>query len=119
MIAHLVHSLYKGKLLDAVRKAVKQLTGAYAIAVVSKGEPHCVVGARAGNPLVVGVGKNENFIASDALALAGTTDQIAYLQEGDVAEVSLAGFRVFDAGGREVQRPVKTVATVRRATRRR
>ena len=111
VIAHLVHSLYKGKLLDAVRKAVKQLTGAYAIAVVSKGEPHCVVGARAGNPLVVGVGKNENFIASDALALAGTTDQIAYLQEGDVAEVSLAGFRVFDAGGREVQRPVKTVAT--------
>jgi glucosamine--fructose-6-phosphate aminotransferase (isomerizing) len=111
VIAHLVHSLYKGKLLDAVRKAVKQLTGAYAIAVVSKGEPHCVVGARAGNPLVVGVGKNENFIASDALALAGTTDQIAYLEEGDVAEVNLAGFRVFGAGDREVQRPVKTVAT--------
>jgi glucosamine--fructose-6-phosphate aminotransferase (isomerizing) len=111
VIAHLVHSLYKGKLLDAVRKAVKQLTGAYAIAVVSKGEPQCVVGARAGNPLVVGVGKNENFIASDALALAGTTDQIAYLEEGDVAEVNLAGFRVFDAAGREVQRPVKTVAT--------
>jgi glucosamine--fructose-6-phosphate aminotransferase (isomerizing) len=111
VIAHLVHSLYKGKLFDAVRRAVKQLTGAYAIAVVSKSEPHCVVGARAGNPLVVGVGKNENFIASDALALAGTTDQIAYLEEGDVAEVSLGGFRVFDAGGREVQRRVKTVAT--------
>jgi len=111
VIAHLVHSLYKGRLLDAVRRAAKQLTGAYAIAVVSKSEPHCVVGARAGNPLVVGVGKNENFIASDALALAGTTDQIAYLEEGDVAEVNLAGFRVFDAGGREVQRPVKTVAT--------
>ena len=111
VIAHLVHSLYKGKLFDAVRKAVKRLTGAYAIAVVSKGEPHRVVGARAGNPLVVGLGKNENFIASDALALAGTTDQIAYLEEGDVAEVTLEGFRVFDAGGREAQRTVKTVAT--------
>jgi len=111
VIAHLIHSLYKGKLLEAVRKAVKQLTGAYAIAVVSKGEPHCVVGARAGNPLVVGVGKNENFIASDALALAGTTDQIAYLEEGDVAEVTVSGFRVFDASGREAERPLKTVAT--------
>jgi glucosamine--fructose-6-phosphate aminotransferase (isomerizing) len=111
VIAHLVHSLYKGNLLDAVRRAVKRLTGAYAIAVISKSEPHCVVGARAGNPLVVGVGKNENFIASDALALAGTTDRIAYLEEGDVAEIGLSGFRVFDAAGREAQRPVKTVAT--------
>jgi glucosamine--fructose-6-phosphate aminotransferase (isomerizing) len=111
VIAHLVHSLYKGSLLDAVRRAVKRLSGAYAIAVVSMREPHRVVGARAGNPLVVGVGKNENFIASDALALAGTTDRFAYLEEGDVAEIDLTGFRVFDAGGREVQRPVKTVQT--------
>jgi glutamine---fructose-6-phosphate transaminase (isomerizing) len=111
VIAHLVHSLYKGSLLDAVRRAVKRLTGAYAIAVVSKREPHRVVGARAGSPLVVGVGANENFLASDALALAGTTDRIAYLEEGDVAEIGLAGFRVLDAGGREVRRPVKTVQT--------
>ena len=111
VIAHLVHSLYKGSLLDAVRRAVKQLSGAYAIAVVSKREPRCVVGARAGNPLVVGVGKNEHFIASDALALAGTTNRIAYLEEGDVAEVELAGFRVFDAAGHEVRRAVKTVQT--------
>jgi len=111
VIAHLVHSLYKGSLFDAVRRAVKRLTGAYAIAVVSRREPHRVVGARAGNPLVVGVGKNENFIASDALALAGTTDRIAYLEEGDVAEVSLEGFRVVDARDRPVQRPVRTVQT--------
>jgi glutamine---fructose-6-phosphate transaminase (isomerizing) len=111
VIAHLVHSLYKGDLLDAVRRAVKRLTGAYAIAVVAKRNPHCVVGARAGNPLVVGVGKGENFIASDALALAGTTDRIAYLEEGDVAQVDLTGFRVFDVSGREVKRPVKTVPT--------
>ena len=111
VIAHLVHSLYKGRLLDAVRRAVKRLTGAYAIAVVSKREPHRVVGARVGSPLVVGVGANGNFLASDALALAGTTDRIAYLEEGDVVEIGLAGFRVLDAGGREVRRPVKTVQT--------
>ena len=111
VIAHLIHSLYAGSLFDAVRRAVKRLAGAYAIAVVAKAEPHRVVGARAGNPLVVGVGKGEHFLASDALALAGTTDRIAYLEEGDVAEVSLEGFRVVDAGGKPVQRPVKTVQT--------
>jgi len=111
VIAHLVQSLYSGRLLDAVRRAVKRLAGAYAIAVVSRREPHCVVGARAGSPLVVGAGKGENFLASDALALAGTTDRIAYLEEGDVAEISLAGFRVFNAAGREAKRPLRTVRT--------
>ena len=109
VIAHLVHSLYRGKLVEAVRKAVKRLAGAYAVAVVARREPHKVVGARAGSPLVIGVGKGECFLASDALALAGTTDRIAYLEEGDVAEVGLDGFRVVDAGGREARRPVRTV----------
>ena len=111
VIAHLVHSLYRKGLLDAVGRAVKRLTGAFAIAVISKREPHCVIGARVGSPLVIGAGKQENFLASDALALAGTTDQIAYLEDGDVAEIGLAGFRVLDAGGREVRRAVKTVQT--------
>ena len=111
VIAHLVHSLYRKGLLDAVSRAVKRLTGAFAIAVISKREPHCVIGARVGSPLVIGAGKQENFLASDALALAGTTDQIAYLEDGDVAEIGLAGFRVLDGGGREVRRAVKTVQT--------
>ena len=111
VIAHLVHSLYAGSLFDAVRRAVKRLTGAYAIAVVSKREPYRVVGARAGNPLVVGVGANENFLASDALALAGTTNRIAYLEDGDVAEIDRKGFKVLDARGRKARRPVKTVQT--------
>src|SRR5207244_2382266 len=81
VITHLVDSLYDGDLFDAVQRAVKQLHGAYAIAVFAREEPHRVVGARFGSPLVVGVGKNENFLASDALALAGTTDQIIYLEE--------------------------------------
>jgi glucosamine--fructose-6-phosphate aminotransferase (isomerizing) len=109
VVTHLVHSLYAGDLFQAVRRAVKRLAGAYAIAVVAKGEPHRVVGARAGSPLVVGVGEGEMFLASDALALAGTTQRIAYLEEGDVAEIDLAGFRVRDAADREVKREVREV----------
>ncbi len=109
VIAHLVHSLYAGDLFAAVRKAAAKLTGAYAIAVVAKSEPHVVVGARAGSPLVVGAGKGEMFLASDALALAGTTDQIAYLEEGDVVRIDREGFRVADAAGRDVVRALRTV----------
>ena len=109
VVTHLVHSLFDGNLFQAVQRAVKRLTGAYAIAVVAKSQPHRVVGARAGSPLVVGVGKNEMFVASDALALAGTTDRIAYLDEGDVAEIDLEGFRVVDAAGRPARREVRTV----------
>jgi glucosamine--fructose-6-phosphate aminotransferase (isomerizing) len=109
VVTHLVHSLYDGDLFQAVQRAVKRLTGAYAIAVVAKSQPHLVVGARAGSPLVVGVGKSEMFVASDALALAGTTDRIAYLDEGDVAEIDLEGFRVVDAAGRPARREARTV----------
>ena len=109
VIAHLVHSYYDGDLFEAVRRAVKRLAGAYAIAVVAKSQPGRVVGARAGSPLVVGVGAKENFLASDAMALAGTTDRIAYLEEGDVAEIGLDGYRIFDAGGRQVKRELRTV----------
>ena len=111
VVAHLVHSFYKDSLLEAVRRAAGRLAGAYAIAVVSTREPHRVVGARSGSPLVVGVGTSENFLASDALALAGTTDQIAYLEEGDVAEVGLEGFRVLDSSGKPARRAVHTVQT--------
>jgi glucosamine--fructose-6-phosphate aminotransferase (isomerizing) len=109
VVTHLVHSLYEGDLFSAVRRAVKRLTGAYAIAVVAKGQPHCVIGARAGSPLVVGVGAGEMFLASDALALAGASERIAYLEEGDVVEIGLEGFRVRDAADREAQRDVRTV----------
>jgi glucosamine--fructose-6-phosphate aminotransferase (isomerizing) len=109
VIAHLVHSLYEGDLLRAVQRAVKRLSGAYAIAVVSKAEPHRVVGARAGSPLVVGVGEGEFFLASDALALAGTTERIAYLDEGDVASVDLDGWQVYDRGDHRVKREVRVV----------
>jgi glucosamine--fructose-6-phosphate aminotransferase (isomerizing) len=110
VIAHLVDSLYEGDLFDAVQRAVRQLHGAYAIAVFCRDEPHRVIGARAGSPLVLGVGQGECFLASDAMALAGTTDQIAYLEEGDVVDVQLGRFWVVDAQGKPVQRAVRTVA---------
>ena len=109
VVAHLVHSLYDGDLLRAVQKAVKRLSGAYAIAVVAKREPGRVVGARDGMPLVVGVGDQECFLASDALALAGTTDRIAYLEDGDVAAIAEDGWQVLDRDGRTATREVRVV----------
>ncbi|CAM2194758.1 L-glutamine--D-fructose-6-phosphate aminotransferase [Paraburkholderia kururiensis] len=109
VIAHLIHSLYRGDLFLAVREAVQQLHGAYAIAVLHKAQPHTVVGARAGSPLVVGVGEHENFLASDALALAGSTDRFMFLEEGDVCEITLEGVRIADRDGNEAKRDVRQV----------
>jgi glucosamine--fructose-6-phosphate aminotransferase (isomerizing) len=111
VIAHLVHSYYTDDLPDAVRRAAQRLKGAYAIAVLAKKDPSTVVGARAGSPLVVGVGKGEHFLASDALALAGTTDQIAFLEEGDVVAIGERGWKVTDAQGQAMTREVRTVET--------
>ncbi|MFM0068503.1 glutamine--fructose-6-phosphate transaminase (isomerizing) [Paraburkholderia aspalathi] len=110
VIAHLIHSLYRGDLFAAVRDAVGQLHGAYAIAVLHKDQPHTVVGARQGSPLVVGLGNGENFLASDALALAGSTERFIFLEEGDVCELSLEGVRITDRDGYDAQREVRQVA---------
>ncbi len=114
VIAHLVDSLYDGDIFDALRAAVTQLHGAYALAVFHKDEPHRVVGARAGSPLILGVGKQdgENFLASDAMALAGVTDQIVYLEEGDLVDLQLGKYWIVGKDGKSAspeQRPVKTV----------
>ncbi len=113
VIAHLVAHLYQGDLFEAVQQAVTRLRGAYAIAVFCRDEPHRVVGAREGSPLVLGVGKGETFLASDAMALAGVTDQIVYLEEGDVVDVQLGKHWIVgkqaDGPLRPVQREVKTV----------
>ncbi|HDR8968107.1 TPA: glutamine--fructose-6-phosphate transaminase (isomerizing) [Burkholderia vietnamiensis] len=110
VIAHLVHSLYRGDLFEAVREAVQQLHGAYAIAVTHKDQPHTVVGARQGSPLVVGHGNGENFLASDALALAGSTDCFTFLEEGDVCELSLDGVKIVDRHGALVERETRVVS---------
>ena len=111
VIAHLVDSLYAGDLLKAMQAALPQLHGAYALAVFHKDEPHRVVGARAGSPLILGVGQSheENFLASDAMALAGVTNQIVYLEEGDVVDLQLGQYAVYDRNNKAVTREVKTV----------
>lgn len=114
VIAHLIDSMYEGDVFTALQAAVAQLHGAYALAVFHKDEPHRVVGARAGSPLVLGVGEGgaEHFLASDAMALAGVTSQVVYLEEGDLVDLQLGRFWVTDGQGRAFdasQRPVKTV----------
>ena len=112
VIAHLVDSLYDGDLFAAVRAATAQLHGAYAIAVIHKDEPQRVVGARAGSPLVLGVGQGEYFLASDAMALAGVTDQIVYLEEGDLVDLQRGRYWIASADGQPLDaasRPVRTV----------
>ena len=114
VISHLIDSLYEGDLFEAVKAAVGHLHGAYAIAVFCKDEPQRLVGARAGSPLILGVGKDgqEHFLASDAMALAGVTDQIVYLDEGDLVDMQLGKYWLVDKNHKTVapaQRPVKTV----------
>jgi glucosamine--fructose-6-phosphate aminotransferase (isomerizing) len=109
VIAHLIDSLYDGDLFEAVKAAVRHLHGAYAIAVICRDEPHRVVGARAGSPLVLGVGDGEHFLASDAMALVGVTDRIAYLEEGDVVDVQLGRHWIVDARHQPATRAVRVV----------
>ena len=112
VIAHLVDSLYDGDLFEAVKASLASLQGAYAIAVFCKDEPHRLIGARAGSPLILGVGTDAHYLASDAMALAGVTDQIVYLEEGDVADIQLGKYWLVDKAFKALtpaQRPVKTV----------
>jgi len=106
VIAHLVHQ-YLGSstdLRDAVNKTIARLEGAYALGVISDEYPGLIVGARGGSPLVLGVGIDEHFIASDQMALRQVTDRFVYLEEGDVVELSSETYTVFSANGKVVQR---------------
>ena len=114
VIAHLVHSYWHdaqegGDLLVAVRRAVAKFKGAYAIAVISTRERGRVVGARQGSPLLVGIGEHDHFLASDASALLPVTRRVAYLEEGDVADVRRDSYAIFDAQGNRVTRTVVEV----------
>jgi glucosamine--fructose-6-phosphate aminotransferase (isomerizing) len=110
VIAHLIDHYYQGDLFEAVQAAVRKLQGAYAIAVFCREEPHRVIGARSGSPLVIGMGVNENFLASDALALAGVTDRFIYLEEGDVADLQLSRVWLVDRHGQPAKRPARIQA---------
>ena len=108
VMVHLVHSLVAegNDLFAAVRQAVQRLQGAFAIAVVHAGEPGVVVGARSGSPLVLGVGFDEHFLASDVHPLLSVTNRFVYLEEGDVVRLDTDDFQIRDCSDELVQRPV-------------
>jgi len=106
VIAHLIHQARKGgkvSLLDAVRRIIKKLHGAYGICVIDSSSPDQIVVARSGSPLVIGLGMGENFVASDPLALGQVTDRFIYLEEGDVARVELNSIEIWN-GSKKVSR---------------
>jgi len=109
VIVHLIdHFRQDGAdLVEAVRHALARLEGAYAIAVIAAGDADRIVAARMGSPLVVGIGIGENFVASDPLALRPVTDRFAFLEEGDLVELTRDGFVVHNAAGERVERPVQ------------
>ncbi|MBS0437905.1 MAG: glutamine--fructose-6-phosphate transaminase (isomerizing) [Proteobacteria bacterium] len=109
VIAHLIeyHQDQGSDLLDAVRKTLPRLRGAYAIAVISKREPGRVIGARRGSPMVAGLADGEQFVASDIYALLPVTRRFIYLAEGDIADATVDGITIYDEHGVKVDRPVK------------
>lgn len=108
VIAHLIHHHLgsAGDLLTALQRTVKELTGAYALAVMSQAEPERFVCARMGCPLLIGVGEGENFVASDVSAIVQATRQVIFLEEGDTAELRRDGVRIFDGNDAPVERPL-------------
>ncbi|MCX7557667.1 glutamine--fructose-6-phosphate transaminase (isomerizing) [Xanthomonadaceae bacterium JHOS43] len=108
VIAHLIHHFRTegASLLGALQQAVKELHGAYALAVIDQRDPGTLVAARMGCPLLIGLGEGENFVASDVSAIVSATRRVIFLEEGDTAEITCAGVRVFDADDRLIARDV-------------
>ncbi|MDD0976463.1 glutamine--fructose-6-phosphate transaminase (isomerizing) [Pseudomonas fontis] len=106
VIVHLLHHTLKSvsDLADALKATVKQLHGAYGLAVISANQPDRLLAARSGSPLVIGLGHGENFLASDQLALRQVTDRFMYLEEGDIAEIRRDQIAIWDIDGKAVQR---------------
>ncbi len=109
VIAHRIHHHLSGagSLYEAVRRTVRELHGAYALAVVCEADPECVVLARAGCPVVIGLGVDENFVASDVAALLPVTRRFMFLEEGDVAEIRRKSIRIVNSDGVPAVRPVR------------
>lgn len=120
VIAHLVNQFVKAgdKLFDAVKNTVACLEGAYALAVIDAADPSRIIVTREGSPLVIGVGIDENFIASDQLALRQVTDRFIYLKEGDIAEITKDNIAIFNSEQLAVERQQeKIVGNEQTATR--
>lgn len=110
VIAHLVHQEFVKlghlDLKGAVAQAIKQLKGAYAIAVIAQAEPNLLVGARVGSPLIIAIGDDGHYLSSDALAVAGKAKTMVYLEEGDLVAMTVNGFTVWDSVGQAIEREI-------------
>lgn len=112
VLAHLVNFYLEDDLLEALKKALSRVTGAYAVAVFDKRHPERIVGARQGSPMVVGLGEGENFIASDAMALVGVTDKIVYLDDGDIVSMTKDTCEIFARTGSDTWQLVERKAVI-------
>ncbi|MBS1211493.1 MAG: glucosamine-fructose-6-phosphate aminotransferase [Proteobacteria bacterium] len=120
VIAHQIHDFLRQglDLLQAVQQTTALLLGAYAIGVIASQEPRRLIGARQGSPLVVGLGEEENFIASDVFALVGETQRFIFLEDGDIADLSTETVDVYDKDGNRVERAVNETKLVADAVER-
>jgi len=110
VIAHAIEFSMQSSdsLVESVQKAITTFNGAYGLGIISPNYPKTMIATRKGSPLVIGIGKNGNYIASDQLALLPTTNKFIFLEEGDIAELSLDKITIYDKDGIEVNRPIKT-----------
>ena len=108
-IAHLIEEAYDGDIGEAARAALRQLQGAYALAIMHRDENDRLIGARKDVPLVVGIGEGESFLASDVAAILGDTRRVIFLEEGDVADLTPDRVIITDVEGRPVERVIETI----------
>ena len=109
VVAHLLDSLYEGDLLEAVKKMLKIIKGAYALGMMSISEPDRIIAARKESPLIVGLGKGENFIASDIPAILKYTRDIYLIENNEIVEIKKDSVKIMDTEGNEVKRDVTHV----------
>ena len=110
VIAHAIHKALETSdtLLEATQKAIQTFEGAYGVGVVSPKDPGRIIAARSGSPLVIGISKRGNFIASDQMALLDITKDFIFLEEGDIADITLDSVTIYDKDGKQVERDIKT-----------
>ncbi len=109
VLPHLIQKNYHGNLSEAVRKTLKEVTGSYAIGIISKKEPDKIVASRSGSPLVIGIGKNEMFIASDIPALLNHTRKVIFLEEGEIATIEKNSVHITDLDGKEIKKEIQYI----------